>query len=59
MNGEDAVARALAEKSLDVSELVRQAEAEARAEVLATLRGMFADELLRRVRHELEPGGVI
>jgi len=59
VSGEDAIARALAASRLEVSELVRQAEAEARADVLATLRGLFADELLRRVQRELEPGGVV
>lgn len=50
---------AIAGLRLDVTELVRQAEAEARAEVLETLRGQFVAELLRRVQHELEPGGVV
>lgn len=59
MSGEDSIARALGTLRLDVSELVRQAEAEARAEVLATLRGQFVAELLRRVQQELEPGGVV
>jgi len=59
VSGEDAIARALGSSRLEVSELVRQAEAEARAEVLATLRGQFVAELTRRVQHELEPGGVV
>jgi hypothetical protein len=59
MSGEDAIARVLGSLRLEVGELVRQAEAEARAEVLATMRGLFAAELLRRVQHELEPGGVV
>jgi hypothetical protein len=59
VSGDESLARALRERRLDVSELVRQAEAEARADVLATLRGVFAAELLRRVQHELEPGSVV
>jgi hypothetical protein len=59
MSAEDAIARALAERTLEVGELVRQAEAEARAEVLETLRRQFAAELLRRVQRELEPGSVV
>ncbi|HZS29809.1 MAG TPA: GvpL/GvpF family gas vesicle protein [Gaiellaceae bacterium] len=59
MSGDDALARAVAERHLEVGELVARAEAEAREEVLATLRRLFADELLRRVRQELEPGSVV
>jgi len=59
LSAEDAIARVLGSLRLEVGELVRQAEAEARAEVLATLRGIYAAELLRRVQHELEPGGVV
>jgi len=59
VSGEDAIARALRERQLDVTELVRQAEAEARADVLATLRERFVAELLRRVQQELEPGSVV
>lgn len=59
MSGEDAIARALAERELEVGELVRQAETEARADVLETLRGLFAAELLRRVQRDLEPGTVV
>jgi len=44
----DDLARALAAREADVSELVRQAEADARAEVAQTLRELFAEDLLRR-----------
>lgn len=59
MSGEESIARALAGRSLEVGELVRQAESEARAEVLETLRDLFAAELMRRVQRELEPGTVV
>lgn len=59
MSEHDAIERALAERQLDVGELVRQAEAEARAEVADTLRRLFAEELLRRAVHELAPTGTI
>jgi hypothetical protein len=59
VSGDDSIARALRDRQLDVTELVRQAEAEARAEVLATMRERFVAELLRRVQHELEPGTVV
>jgi len=59
VSAEDAVARALRERRLDVGGLVRQAEEEARAEVLASLRELFTAELMRRVERELEPGGVV
>ncbi len=59
MSAEDAIARVLGGLRLEVGELVRQAEAEARAEVLETLRRAYAAELLRRVQHELEPGRVV
>jgi len=59
VSGDESIARALRERELDVTELVRQAEAEARADVLARLRVLFADELLRRVQHKLEPGSVV
>jgi hypothetical protein len=59
VSGEDALERAVAERQLEVGELVRQAETEARAEVLETLRKLFAAELLRRVQRELEPGTVV
>lgn len=59
MSEQDAVARALAGLRLEVGELVRQAEADARAEVAETLRRLFADELLRRAAAELAPSGRI
>ncbi len=59
MSAEDAIARALAESTLEIGDLVRQAESEARAEVLETLRRLFAAELLRRAQRELEPGTVV
>jgi hypothetical protein len=45
----DDLARILAERELDIGELVRQAEEDARADVAETLRRLFADDLLRRV----------
>ncbi|MFL5943776.1 MAG: GvpL/GvpF family gas vesicle protein [Gaiellaceae bacterium] len=45
----DDLTRILAERELDVGDLIRQAEADARAEVAETLRRLFADDLLRRV----------
>jgi len=56
---QDAIARALAELKLDVGGLLRQAEADARAEVTETLQRLFADELLRRALRELSPTGRI
>jgi hypothetical protein len=55
----DAIARALAELNLDVGDIVRQAEIDARAEVAETLKRLFADELLRRAVRELSPAGRI
>jgi len=49
----DDLARILAERDLDVAELIRQAEADARADVAETLRRLFADDLLRRVGEQL------
>jgi Gas vesicle synthesis protein GvpL/GvpF len=49
----DDLARIIAERDLDVSDLIRQAEDEARAEVGETLRRLFADDLLRRVGERL------
>jgi hypothetical protein len=49
----DDLARILAERELDVSDLVRQAEEDARADVAETLRRLFADDLLRRVGERL------
>jgi Gas vesicle synthesis protein GvpL/GvpF len=45
----DDLARILAERELDVGDLIRQAEGDARADVAETLRRLFADDLLRRV----------
>jgi hypothetical protein len=49
----DDLARILAERELDVGELIRQAEEDARADVGETLRRLFADDLLRRVGERL------
>lgn len=49
----DDLARILAERELDVGELIRQAEEDARADVAETLRRLFADDLLRRVGERL------
>src|SRR5213080_4008697 len=43
------LARILAERDLDVGDLIREAEEDARADVAETLRRLFADDLLRRV----------
>jgi hypothetical protein len=53
MSTADDVARILAERELDVSDLIRQAEHDARSEVAETLRRLFADDLLRRVGQQL------
>ena len=53
MSALDDLARILAERELDVGDLVRQAEADARADVAETLRRVFADDLLRRVGRHL------
>lgn len=53
MSALDDLARILAERDLDVGELVRQAERDARAEVAESLRRLFADDLLRRVGQSL------
>jgi Gas vesicle synthesis protein GvpL/GvpF len=45
----DDLSRILAERELDVGDLIRQAEADARADVGETLRRLFADDLLRRI----------
>jgi hypothetical protein len=47
------LARILAERDLDVSDLIRQAEDDARADVAETLRRLFTDDLLRRVGERL------
>jgi Gas vesicle synthesis protein GvpL/GvpF len=49
----DDLARILAERELDVGDLIRQAEEEARADVAETLRRLFVDDLLRRVGERL------
>jgi hypothetical protein len=49
----DDLARILAERELDVGDLIRQAEDEARADVRETLRRLLADDLLRRVGERL------
>ena len=53
MSAVDELARILSEREHDVAELIRQAEADARAEVAETLRRLFADDLLRRVGERL------
>ena len=53
MSGVDDLARTLAERDLDVGDLIRQAEEDARADVVETLRRLFADDLLRRVGERL------
>jgi hypothetical protein len=49
----DDLARILAERDVDVGDLIRQAERDARADVAETLRRLFADDLLRRVGDSL------
>jgi hypothetical protein len=49
----DDLARTLSEREVDVGELIRQAEDDARADVAETLRRLFADDLLRRVDERL------
>jgi hypothetical protein len=53
VSGVDDLARILAERDLDVGELITRAEGEARAEVAETLRRLFAEDLLRRVGERL------
>lgn len=53
MSALDDLARILAERELDVGDLIRQAEQDARADVAETLRRLFADDLLRRVGERL------
>ena len=53
MSAHDDLARILAERELDIDDLIRQAETDARAEVAETLRGLFAEDLLRRVGEQL------
>jgi gas vesicle protein GvpL/GvpF len=49
----DDLARIIAERELDVGDLIRQAEDGARADVAETLRRLFTDDLLRRVGDRL------
>ena len=53
MSALDDLARALAERELDVGDLIREAEEGAREDVAETLRRLFADDLLRRVGEQL------
>jgi hypothetical protein len=53
VSASDDLARILAERDLDVGDLIRQAEKDARADVAETLRRLFADDLLRRVGERL------
>lgn len=53
MSALDDLARILAERELDVGDLIRQAVEDARADVAETLRRLFADDLLRRVGEQL------
>ncbi|HKN63322.1 MAG TPA: GvpL/GvpF family gas vesicle protein [Gaiellaceae bacterium] len=53
MSSLDDLARIIAERELDVGDLIRQAEDDARADVAETLRRLFADDLLRRVGERL------
>jgi hypothetical protein len=52
----DDLARILAERDRDVADLIRQAEADAHADVAETLRRLFVDDLLRRVGEQLGGG---
>jgi hypothetical protein len=53
MSAHDELARIIAERELDVEDLIRQAEDDARSDVAETLRRLFADDLLRRVGERL------
>src|SRR5437764_12163550 len=53
MSAMDGLTRILAERELDVGDLIRQAEGDARAEVAETLRRLFSEDLLRRVGEKL------
>jgi hypothetical protein len=53
VSGVDDLARILAERELDLGDLIAQAERDARAEVAETLRRLFAEDLLRRVGEKL------
>jgi len=59
MSGADELARILAERELDLGDLIRQAESDARAEVAEILRRLFADDLLRRVGEHLGGRAVV
>jgi hypothetical protein len=53
MSAYDDLARILAERELDVGDLITQAEDDACADVVETLRRLFADDLWRRVGDRL------
>lgn len=53
MTAHDELARIVSERELDVGDLIRQAEEDARAEVAEALRRLFADDLMRRVGERL------
>jgi Gas vesicle synthesis protein GvpL/GvpF len=53
VSGPEDLARILAERDVDVDDLIRQAEEGARADVAESLRRRFADDLLRRVGERL------
>jgi hypothetical protein len=53
MSEYDDLGRILAERDLDVGDLIRQAEDDARADVAEALRRLFADDLWRRVGDRL------
>lgn len=53
MSGSDDLARAIAGRDVDVSDLVRRAEDGARAEAEEVLRGLLVDDLLRRAAAQL------
>lgn len=57
MTAHDELERILAERDLDVGDLIRQAEEDARADVAEILRRLFRDDLLRRVGEQLGRGG--
>ena len=48
MDGSDDLARAIAARDVDVTDIVRRAEDAARAEAEERLRGLLVDDLLRR-----------
>jgi len=53
MSAYDDLARIVAKRELDVGDLIRQAEDDAHADVVETLRRLFADDLWRRVGDRL------